>query len=125
MALTIVTAKDPQLDRSVSVEYNFGSTLEEAIAMFGPEAILNGFVADAKVGLQAHIRAKIRGTKEKDSDVLKQYTDEEIKTSASEWKPGTKTREAADPVAKLRALLDKLPESERAAIIEAAMATAE
>jgi hypothetical protein len=117
MATVNVTAKDPSLDRSVTVAYNFGENLDEAVAMFGAEAVFNAFVADAKVGLQALIRSKIRGTKDKDGNITKSYNDEEIQAAANEWKPAAGARQAADPMAKLKALLEKLTPEQRAAVL--------
>ena len=116
MASVNVSAKNPGTDRTATVEFDFGSTLAEAIELFGEEAIYAGFIADAKVGLQAVIRTKLKSTKEDGSA----YTDEDIAAAASEWAPGNKTRTASDPLAKLQALLSKLSPEQRAAILSKA-----
>lgn len=117
---TIVTKAGKDADsRSVTVGYDFGSSLADAVEMFGEEAVFNGFKADAKVGLQSFVRARLNAT-EDDSEALK-YTDEDIIAAAGEWKPGTKSRQSSDPLAKLKALLEKLPAEARAAFLEANM----
>ncbi len=105
--------------RSLSVSFDFGDTLEQAVEMFGAEAVFGGFKADAKVGLQAFVRSRLNATEE-DSDAAK-YTDEEIVTAVADWKPGNKTRQSADPMAKLTALLGKLTPEQRAALLESAL----
>lgn len=105
--------------RNLAVAYDFGNDLDSAVALFGADVVFAGFKADAKVGLQSFIRARLNATEE-DSEALK-YTDEEIVTAASEWKPGTKARTASDPMAKLQALLGKLTPEQKAALLESAM----
>lgn len=121
MATEIITTKDGKdaESRKVSVEFDFGNDLEDAVSKFGAEAVFAGFKADATVGLQAFVRSRMKATEE-DSEELK-YTDEEIVAAVAEWKPGVKTRKSADPLEKLKALLDKLPAEARAALLEQAL----
>jgi len=117
MATINVTAKDPSTEREVTVAYNFGDNIADAIAKFGEDVVFAAFVADAKVGLQAAIRTKLRAKKEDESS----YTDAEVIEAASTWVPGAKTRTAADPMAKLQALLGKLTPEQKAALLESAL----
>lgn len=112
--MTTVSCNNYSVERSISIDYNFGDNLDDAIELFGKEAVYSGFVADAKVGLQAFIRARLGRVGE---DYM---TDEQIQAEAKTWKPGQR-KQAADPMAKLQALLAKLSPEQRAAILEGAL----
>lgn len=112
--MATVSCKNPSVERSISIDYNFGANLAEAIELFGEEAVFNGFVADGKVGLQAFVRARLGKTEEE------YMTDEQIIAEAEAWKPGQR-KQAADPMAKLQALLAKLTPEQRAAILEGSL----
>jgi len=112
--MATVSCKNPSVERDLSIDYNFGATLEEAVEMFGAEVVFSGFVADAKVGLQAYVRARLGKT---DEEFM---TDEQIIAEAEAWKPGQR-KQAADPMAKLQALLAKLSPEQRAALLEGAL----
>lgn len=112
--MATVSCKNPSVERSISIDYNFGANLAESIELFGEEAIFNGFVADGKVGLQAFVRARLGKTEEE------YMTDEQIIAEAEAWKPGQR-KQAADPMAKLQALLAKLTPEQRAAILEGSL----
>jgi len=112
--MATVSCKNPSVEREISVDYSFGATLEEATELFGAEVVFSGFVADAKVGLQAFVRARLGKTEEE------YMTDEQIVAEAEAWKPGQR-KQAADPMAKLQALLGKLSPEQRAALLEGAI----
>lgn len=112
--MATVSCKNPSVERSISIDFDFGETLAEAVEMFGEEAVYNGFVADAKVGLQAYVRARLGKTEEE------YMTDEQIIEEAATYKPGQR-KQAADPMAKLQALLGKLSPEQRAALLESAL----
>jgi len=113
--MATVSCKDPQSNRELTVDYDFGSTLEEAVEKFGAEVVFSSFVADAKVGLQAFIRTRLRKTEDDYMD------DQAIAAEAAEWAPGANKRSAADPMAKLQALLAKLSPEQKAALLEGAL----
>lgn len=119
MATETITTKEPGSNRELVTEYNFGDSLQEAVDLFGEDAVLAGFKSDARVGLQAKVRGMLKATEE-DSEAAK-YTDEQILEAVKEWKPGTKTRAASDPLAKLQALLEKISPEQRAALLEKAL----
>lgn len=112
--MATVSCKNPSVERSISVDYDFGASLSEAVEKFGEEAVYSGFVADGKVGLQAFVRARLGKTDEE------YMTDEQILAEAEAWKPGQR-KQAADPMAKLQALLGKLSPEQRAALLEGAL----
>lgn len=109
-----VSCKNPSVSREITVEYDFGASLAEAVEKFGEDIVFSGFVADAKVGLQAIVRARLGKI---DDEYM---SDEEILAEAAQWKPGVR-KQAADPMAKLQALLSKLSPEQRAAILEGAL----
>lgn len=109
-----VSCKNPSVNREIVVDYNFGATLEEAIELFGTDVVFSSFVADCKVGLQAFVRARLGKTDEE------YMTDEQILAEVEGWKPGQR-KQAADPMAKLQALLSKLSPEQRAALLEGAL----
>lgn len=109
-----VSCKNPSVSRELAVDYNFGENLAEAVEMFGEDVVFTGFVADAKVGLQAIVRARLGKS---DDEYM---SDEEIIAEAAQWKPGVR-KQAADPMAKLQALLAKLSPEQRAAVLEGAL----
>jgi hypothetical protein len=109
-----VSVKDPQSNREITVEYEFGSNLEDATAKFGEETIFASAIADLKVGLQAFVRTRLRKAEDEYMD------DATIIAEAANWTPGAK-RAAADPMAKLTALLSKLSPEQRAALLEGAL----
>lgn len=103
-----VKAKIPELSKEVSVEYDFGSNLDEASEKFGPETVYEGFLAEAVISLQSIIRAAARAGK----------TDEETNTIVADWKPGVSRRGKADPVAGLMAKFGKMTPEQQKALID-------
>jgi len=64
--------------KTITVPFNFGENLEEAVAMYEAGPVFNHYRAQAKISLQANLRRWMEAGK----------TDEEIATLASTWKPG-------------------------------------
>ena len=118
MSIETITTKEPGTDRTLTVDYNFGDTLADAVAAFGEDVVMSGFKADARVGLQAKIRGMLKATEE-DSEAPK-YDDDAVIAAIADWKPGIKTRTSADPMAKLLAMLEKLDPAQRAALLSKA-----
>lgn len=115
---SVTVTKAQGSEEKITVDYNFGSTLEEAVELFGAEAVFSAFQASAKIDLQAYIRRLMNATEE-ESEAPK-YTNEEIVAKVGEWKPGTKTRTSSDPMEKIKAMLEKLSPEQRAAFFAAA-----
>jgi len=111
--MATVSCKNPSVDRALVIDYDFTENLTAAIAKFGEDVVFSSFTADAKVGLQAFVRARLAKV---DEDYM---TDAEIIAEASQWVPGM--RKQADPLAKLQALLSKLSPEQRAALLEDAI----
>lgn len=60
------------------VSYDFGDTLDDAIALCGREVVHSQYMANARVGLQAIVRAKVKAGLSQD----------QIQSAVNAWKPG-------------------------------------
>ena len=94
--------------RKIEVEYDFGGNLEGAEDMFGGDVVYNNFVAQAKISLQAKLRALM--TPDNDGNSL---TDEQIAKALEDWTPASKVLQRKSKVEKNLDLLDKLSEGEQ------------
>jgi hypothetical protein len=61
-----------------AVNYDFGDNLDSAVELCGAEAVHSNYVANAKVGLQSIIRAKLKAGLSVDN----------IQALVDAWKPG-------------------------------------
>jgi len=93
----------------VSVEYNFGDSLQDMVANFGEEVIQSRARASLVIDLQALIRRQINAKK----------SVKEIQQAVKEWKPGVKAA-GKTPAEKLQALLDGKTKEEKLAILKEA-----
>ena len=98
----------------VSVNFDFGGTLQEAIGLFGEDLVYNKFVAAARIDLQSFMRGMIRTEKNQ----------QEMDAAVAEWRPGMKAR-GKSPQEKIKAILAKFDPEEAKAIIEAALLAGE
>lgn len=117
------------ITRKIECEFDFGSNLEEAVALFGAEVVYTSFVAAAKVDAQALVRRYLKSNVPASPELgttERPFTDDEIKSKLAEWKPGVKTERAAASVTeKAEALLGKMTEEQKKAFIESLMAAAQ
>ena len=56
MANSTINVKSPMTGREVSFERDFGSSIEEAVEMFGAEVVLSTFVSQATIRAQGAAR---------------------------------------------------------------------
>lgn len=94
-------------DREVSVSYDFGENLKEAVERFGEEVVFSRFHSAAVIDLQSLIRRGIKANK----------NDQEIQQMAAAWKPGVKTVVTKDPKARAEQALAALPDDVRKALL--------
>lgn len=120
------TGKDadgkPTGHRKLSVMFDFGSTLDDAVEKFGEEVVFAGFVASATIDLQNYIRTKLEApAKDADGKVIPDggfaQTDAEIESDFASWKPGIKTRERVSPLDKVKKLLGGMSAEQKAALL--------
>lgn len=110
--MAAITARLEGTGRSITVDYNFGSDLKSAVALFGEEVVFAQFEDSATIALQAFLRSKMKGEGEKHK------TDAQIKDAVLEWKPGN--RKAADPAKKsetIKKQVASLPADMREALL--------
>lgn len=89
-------------EREVSVYYDFGDNLDEAVEKFGHDAVFAQFKQQSTIGLQAILRR--HGADANTSD-------EQLQEIADQWKPGEKRATRKSPAEKIRDMLaGKSPE---------------
>lgn len=64
--------------KQATVEYDFGDNLDSAVELAGAEAVHSNYKANAKVGLQSIVRAKLKAGLSVD----------QIQALVDAWKPG-------------------------------------
>jgi len=91
---------------SVSFEYEFGSSLDQAVELFGEDIVWAYTLRALVIASQGHARGLIKSGKSAD----------EIRTSLETWKPGA-PRISRSPEERVRELMDKMSPEDRAAIL--------
>ena len=102
-------------ERTVECEFDFGSTLQEAVDKFGEAAVFANFNRQAKVGIQAYGRS-LAGQLTEAGEFAK--TDEEVVQALSAWMPSDGTVQRVDKSAKLAKILETMSDEERAEFLE-------
>jgi hypothetical protein len=118
MSAKEITAKVNSSDReAVTVTYDFGDNLDEAVSLFGAEVVFARFAAAATVDLQGVIRRHMVDQLGKDGQVTSAAkSDEEIAELVANWKPGlAKPKKSAKE--KLTDMLAALDPEARAALL--------
>jgi hypothetical protein len=89
----------------LSVEYDFGSTLDDAVELFSEEIVLAHFKAHAVVSLQSRMRSAAK-------------LGQDVQEAADGWKPGQVTRRGKSPVEKAMGAFEKMSDDQQQAFIE-------
>ena len=108
MGLIDVSAKKKVGDetKEVTVQYDFGDNLEDAVERYGKEVVFTNFRANSKIVLQAGLRRCL----EKGKDPAE---------FASRFKPGVQTvSPAVDPVTAAKNAFASMGEDERKAFLK-------
>ena len=79
-----VTAEAPKVQRSIEVDYDFGTTLAEAVALFGDAVVFSIYRAKAEIIIQDNCRRMLVAGK----------TDDEIRQYIAGYKLGVQQRRA-------------------------------
>ncbi len=105
----------PKANRSITVDYPFPATVEEAVTQFGEQVVLSIFYDQLALKLQARVRnAMEKGLKEGTT----RMSDEEIQTDVLAWKPGVAVVRSVDPVTKILAKFPNLSKDDQNSLIE-------
>lgn len=117
---TEVSAKRSGHDHQVTVEYDFGENLQEAVEMFGDDVVFSKFKAAATVDLQSVIRRNMFDEQgEGDDKTLIPVDAETVQERISDWRPGVTTRVTKSPKEKaLDAMKNMSPEEIKALLAE-------
>lgn len=92
---------------SVKATYNFGTTLADLVKQFGEPVVYNHAMGAFKVAFQGWLRGQMDQKK----------TQEQIDTSAKDWKPGQR-KQGLSPVEKLRKQMADMSPEDRAALLK-------
>jgi hypothetical protein len=112
-----VSAKIQATGRELTVNYEFGNNMAEAVEMFGEDVVFARFRAAATVDLQGVMRRHMQDQKGKDDTVTSvEKTDEEITEIVATWKPGL-AKPKKSPADKLKDLLANMDPEARAALL--------
>lgn len=114
MSDTKVTAQQSAAEnsRTISVEYDFGGTLDGAVEKFGEETVYNNYVAQGKINLQAYLR-RLMTPKEGEEPL----SDEAIQAKVDEWQPGSKVVQRKTPAEKISAILSGMTAEQKQALL--------
>ena len=88
----------------LSVEFNFGGSVEEAVKLFGAEVVYSGFAAHGVVQLQSRMRAAAKAG-------------DDVQAKINDWKPGV-AAPRKDPVETMEARFEKMTADQQADLIE-------
>ena len=89
MADTTITVKSPKTGREVEFVRDFGSSIEEAIEMFGAEVVLSTFVSQATIRAQGAARTVLNSEDKSADDAIRAgetYTPGVVRKSGSSKK---------------------------------------
>ena len=108
MVEIVATKKIGDVEKSATVNYNFGANLTEATQMFGAEVVHTNFIGKAKITAQAAMRRLLEASK----------SQAEIVTALANWKPGVAMERVHDPVASLLNAFPSMSEEAQNELLE-------
>lgn len=85
MPITTITVKSPKTDRSMTVNYDFGANLEEAVDKFGGDVVHHKFVSQCSTDLGNSVR---RILNEKNEDGTPKKSEADVEAYVESYKPG-------------------------------------
>ena len=109
-----VQARAPKIDKEATISVNYAETVEEAVQMFGEEALLTNAFANWRVTLQAGIRSALASGLEQDA-IQKKFADAKM---------GVAVTGAVDPQAAFIAKFKSAPPEEQAKMLALLKASA-
>lgn len=115
MSAIKVETTSVKMSRELAVNYDFGDTLDEAVAKFGADVVYSNFKKSAVIALQALVRRKL----DKKEDAL---SDEAIIAAAAAWKPGIASVSTVDAKEAIFKKVGKMSKADKDALIEKLLA---
>ncbi|PCJ26738.1 MAG: hypothetical protein COA94_04895 [Rickettsiales bacterium] len=92
------------------IEFNFGENLEEAVKLYGKDAVFNNYRQASTIALQGNMRRHLsQGKKGK-----------ELLAALKDWKPGQVSRQKKSAGEKLQAMLKGMTPEQVAATLKEA-----
>jgi hypothetical protein len=104
-----------KMNRELEVTFDFGDTLDEAVAKFGADVVYSNFKKSAVIALQAVVRRELDKKEEAKSN-------EEITAKVATWKPGVARVSTVDAKETILKKVGKMSKAERDALIEQLLA---
>lgn len=120
MGAVEVSAKRSGNDHQVTVPYDFGDNLQEAVELFGDDVVFSKFKAAAIVDFQGVLRRGMFDEEGEGDDKTLIPVDSETLASRetiSGWKPGVTTRVSKSPKEKALAALKGMSPEDIAAML--------
>lgn len=115
---TEITATRRDTEDSVTVTYELGEGLADAIELFGEDVVFNRFKSMAIIDVQAKCRSMMVDSTNKEGDVIsKAKSQGEIQEVLDNWKLGLKKVSRKSPKEKVLDLLSGMSAEEKAAFI--------
>jgi hypothetical protein len=110
--MSTITTKAPKKDnRTISVDYDFGASLQDAVNRFGEAVVFSFFEDNATIALQQRIRAWMEAD----------LSDADINAKVAEWKPGVKSPRTGgkkkDPATLLKEAFASMSAEEKQAML--------
>ncbi len=110
------TAKTEEVgNREITVDYDFGANLSEAVEKYGEAVIFSNYVRQAKVGLQSIIRSNAAQLNEAKDGFAK--SEDEVIAALASWSPSDGTVNRVSKGDKLDKLLGGMSDEERAELL--------
>lgn len=108
MSETSIGVADPKSSgREISVDYDFGDNLQDAVAKFGEDVVFSQFNRNAVIALQGFVRGKLRS----------EVADEEIHRLVESWKPGVAQRSGKPKSEKVLDMFASMSEDAQLALL--------
>lgn len=107
-----MTVAHKDTDEKVTIDYDFGDNLDDAVAKYGADAVFYNYVIGAKDSLRNKLGALIRHNEVR-------VTADEARQQLADWTPGVgSVRASKDPVATASKELEKMSEEQIAALLQ-------
>lgn len=105
-----ITTNAPKTNRSLTVEYDLGGSLDAAVALFGADVVYSKFEDSEVIAIQGLVRRYLEKTGDKYVD------DETIRGLVAQHKPGIGPRRV-DPIEALIARFGKMSPEKQAELL--------